>query len=88
MNLTLPDWLLIAGASWAVLACVVAVPIGRSMKHADARDAAEHVNWIPILPPVPQPESRWLDAWPTNASETGEMRLRFDQIVAAEGWVA
>jgi hypothetical protein len=88
MNLSLNEWLLIASASWIILACVVAVPIGRAMNKAEAVEAAEEVNWLPFLPPVPLPDSQWLDAWPTDASDTGEMRLRFDQIVAAEGWAA
>lgn len=92
MHITLNQWLLIAGASWTILACVVALPIGRAMAKAGATEAAEHVNWLPFLPPVPpsprQWDEAWLDIWPVAASDDEETRLRFDQIVAAERWAA
>ena len=87
MNLTLPDWLLIAGASWTVLACVVAVPIGRAMKHADARaadrTAAVHINWMPVLPPVPPTRSElaWLRDQPAEILAGEDLRMRFNDVI-------
>ena len=86
--MSLTTIILIAGASWSILSISVGIPLGRSIKRADDVELAdpEHVNWLPFLPPVPESDATWLDAWPVGNDD--ETRLRFDQIVSAEEWAS
>jgi len=87
VNLTHPilAGLTVAGASLAAWASTC--PLTRHHRRR-ATAAAERVNWMPYLPPVPLPRDlQWYLDQPYEVRLTDtEVGLRLRDIEAAEGW--
>ena len=93
--MTLPGFLTAAAASWTILSCLVAVPIGRAMRRADDAQRVQYpppvpptVNWLPLLPPVPPParsadDAAWLSVWPSALDDDELTDLEFVSLIAS-----
>lgn len=93
--MTLLDYMAAAAGGWLILAALGGtswVLVVSALKRRKPMTAEDRTRWVLLLPPVPPakptytPDDEWLSVWPTDDDES--MRLRFDQIVSAEGWAA
>lgn len=66
-TLSLFDWVLIAGASWAIVSVSVATPIGRAMARADRQ-------------PEPETDADWLPEWINGAPDDLADAPEFDPL--------
>jgi hypothetical protein len=80
-------WICVVVGSWTVLACVVALPIGKAMSRADRKqyppEVPERVNWLPVLPAVPPTRSElaYLRDQPAEILTGDDLRLRFEDVI-------
>lgn len=72
-----------AAGAWIILAAVVSVPIGRSMRDKPAPAPDDDTRWLPFLPPVPPPAiaDDWLDVLPAECLSRDELDRRFFRLV-------
>jgi len=84
------DYIAAGTGSWLVLGSLGATVPHRLRRHRKPVAQAEHVNWLPVLPPVPpsprRRESSWLDNVPSDCLVDADPLLhnRFWDIVDAE----
>ena len=80
--MSLPGFLTAAAASWTILSCLVAVPIGRAMRRADD---AQRVQYPPPVPPPArrEPDAAWLSVWPSVVDDDELTDLEFVSLIAS-----
>jgi hypothetical protein len=87
--MSLTEWVLVAGSSWAILSVSVGIPIGRAMKLADDTQLAQYPPPVPApaTPPFSQtvPDASWFDGMPVDVLSDDAVHSLFDRLVEIEG---